>query len=320
MKKTRPFFLQWQNILGLLLVVGFFLLAILAPFLSPDNPKSPGPFQRVEKFAITDREPKPPEAAPPLGTLPGNLDVYHALIWGMRDALKFGLQVAVFTAVIGVIYGAVSAYVGGWLNRLMMRICDSFLAFPVIAGVVLLQQLWFAAIENAGGFYYQGQWLTEPDESARMVVWLLEHLDPLLLTLILFSWMPYARLINVLVSTLKNMDFIHAARAVGAKPARIIFRHLIPNAISPAFVLAARDVGGVVILQATFTFIGISSGSTWGTMLVQGRDWVIGPGGGIFKHWWVFLPATVALMLFGIGWNLLGDGLADLFDPHSKKA
>ena len=96
----------------------------------------------------------------------------------------------------------------------------------------------------------------------------------------------------------------------------IILRHIIPNSISPSVVLAARDVGSMVILQATFTFVGLAGGSVWGQMLVMGRNWIIGPGGNILHFWWTFLPATLALVFFGIGWNLLGDGINDLLDPH----
>ena len=82
--------------------------------------------------------------------------------------------------------------------------------------------------------------------------------------------------------------------------------------------LAARDVGSMVILQATFTFIDLDGSSTWGNMLVMGRDWVLGPGGGIFAYWWVYIPATLVLVLFGVGWNLLGDGLSELLDPRDS--
>jgi peptide/nickel transport system permease protein len=145
---------------------------------------------------------------------------------------------------------------------------------------------------------------------------LLQAISPLMLTLILFSWMPYARLTNVIVITLKQVEFVQAARAIGARPSRIIRRHLIPNSVTPSVVLAARDVGSMVIIQAAFTFIGLDGSSTWGNILALGRDWILGPGGGIFAYWWVYVPATLALILFGIGWNLLGDGLSELLDPR----
>ncbi len=128
--------------------------------------------------------------------------------------------------------------------------------------------------------------------------------------------MPYARLVNTTVMKIKSKSYIEAARSVGVRNGRIIFRHILPNSISPAIVLAARDVGGMVLLQAVFTFIGLGGDSPWGMLLASGRDWVIGPGGGIFAYWWVFLPATLALILFGIGWNLLGDGLNDVLNPR----
>jgi peptide/nickel transport system permease protein len=145
----------------------------------------------------------------------------------------------------------------------------------------------------------------------------LMHVDPVLVSLILFSWMPFARLMNTMVLTLKKTEFIHAARAIGARPWWIIRKHLIPNAVGPSIVLAARDVGSSVILQATLTFVGLGGASPWGILLAMGRDWVIGPGGQLFNTWWVFLPATLAIILFGVAWNLLGDGLAEALEPTS---
>jgi peptide/nickel transport system permease protein len=130
-----------------------------------------------------------------------------------------------------------------------------------------------------------------------------------MLTLILFSWMPYARIINATTLRLRQVDFIQASRALGASKIRIIFRHLLPNIISPAIVLMARDFGGMVVLSAAFTFIGISGSSPWGAIIGVGRDWIIGPGGNPFVYWWTYVPATLALLFFGIGWNLIGDGL-----------
>jgi peptide/nickel transport system permease protein len=121
------------------------------------------------------------------------------------------------------------------------------------------------------------------------------------------------RLVNSMVITLKQTDFIQAARALGASSFWIVRKHLIQNATGPAMVLAARDVGGVVLLQATLTFISLGGDSVWGTMLSDGRNWVLGPGGNLLTYWWVFLPPTLAVILFGIAWNIFGDGLSDLY-------
>jgi peptide/nickel transport system permease protein len=254
-----------------------------------------------------------------LGMLPRGIDVYHALVWGSRDALRFGLIVTISTALFGIFYGALSGVVSQRMSGLMMNIADSFLAFPPIAGVVFLQQLFAATLVAMGGMYFyspQGQ-VIDVAGPKTLIQTLLETVNPLMLSLIVFSWMPYARLVNSIVLTLRQTDFVQAARALGGSPFWVIRRHLLPNSIAPAMVLAARDVGGVVLLQATLTFINIGGGSVWGSMLAQARNWVIGPGGNLLTYWWVFLPPTLAVILFGIAWNVLGDGLSDVLDPRA---
>jgi peptide/nickel transport system permease protein len=134
-----------------------------------------------------------------------------------------------------------------------------------------------------------------------------------MLSLIVLSWMPYARLVYSIVITLKQTDFVQAARALGGGAFWIIRKHLLPNSTGPAMVLAARDVGGVVVLQATLTFINIGGDSVWGLMLAQGRNWILGPGGNLFTYWWAFLPPTLAVIVFGVAWNMLGDSLSDSY-------
>ncbi|NJN55703.1 MAG: ABC transporter permease subunit [Anaerolineae bacterium] len=129
-----------------------------------------------------------------------------------------------------------------------------------------------------------------------------------MLTLILFSWMPYARMTNATVSQLRQTEYIQAAIALGASGPRLLRRHLLPNALSPVIVLMARDVGGMVVLAATFVFIGFGGDIAWAIMLVASRDFVIGLGGNPFVYWWAFVPIALALTLFALGWNLLGDG------------
>jgi peptide/nickel transport system permease protein len=171
-----------------------------------------------------------------------------------------------------------------------------------------------------GGMYFSnpiyGQ-IIEINGPATTIQVVIETINPLMLALILFSWMPYSRLVYSIVLTLRESEFMHASRALGANTSWLIRKHLVPNSTSPAMVLAARDVGGVVLLQATLTFINIGGDSVWGTMLATGRNWMLGPGGSLMTYWWVFIPATLAIMFFGIGWNMLGDGLSDAFDPRA---
>lgn len=318
MSNTQLFFRRWQNWIGLILILVFIVVAVAAPNLSPGDPDAPGPFLRVGRS--TEPKPRPPDENAILGMLPFGFDVYHALIWGSRDALQFGLIVTVFTALVGSVYGAASGYLGGRLGGLMLRVADAFLAFPPIAAVVFLQQLFITTITSLGGFYSEGEIysFTSTPIAVTVIQTLLERVNPLMLSLILFSWMPYARLVHSIVLTLKQTEFIQAARALGASPFWVIRKHLLRNPTGPAIVLAARDVGGVVLLQATLTFINIGGDSVWGTMLAQGRNWVLGPGGNLLTYWWVFLPPTLAVMLFGVAWNLFGDSLNDLLVPAGQ--
>jgi peptide/nickel transport system permease protein len=325
MRLFRRFFSRWQNWLGLLMVAGFIFVAISAPLLSPNNPENPGPFKVVG--SIYDFEPQAPNPEEPLGTLPGQVSVYHALIWGTRSALFFGLLVSVISGIIGVLIGTISAYAGGFLNNFLMRVSDAFLAFPTIAAVVLIQQVVYIILTSMGIIYTpagSGGIFTQssvsgnysfPENLSPFLV-LLKKTDPVMIAFILFSWVPYARVMNTVVLRVKRLEYVEAAQSMGVKKMRIIFKHLIPNSIASAIILAARDVGGVVVLQSTFTFIGLGNGSPWATVLVAGRNWIYSPGG-ILNYWWVFLPATLAIVLFGIGWNLLGDGLNDSLNPRS---
>jgi len=319
MRRYSKFFSHKQNWLGLIIVLIFVAVAIAAPAISPQTPDDLGYFKRVGQFS--DLTPHPPSQVAKFGTLPGQFDVFHTLVWGTRNALQFGLLVALLSAFIGIIFGAVSGYAGGIVNNVMMRISDAFLAFPVIAGVVFLQQLHSVVMATAGGtFSLHIPLFLDPSETVREISpiqKLLELVDPLMLSLILFSWMPYARLVNSMVLGLKRMEFVQAARALGASPFRIIGRHLIPNSVSPAIVLAARDVGNVVLLQATLTFIQIGGNSPWGELLARGRNFILGPGGSLLTYWWVYIPATLVVVIFGVSWNLLGDGINDAMDPGS---
>lgn len=318
----RRFFSSRQNWLGLVIMVAFVAVAIAAPSLSPQfDPENPAPYKSVgERF---DRDPHPPSATSPLGTTPQlfvvnvgqghQWDVLHTLVWGTRSALRFGLLVTAVTAVFGVFIGAISGYVGGVANALAMRITDAFLAFPVIAAVWLFQRVLSTTLVPdptlppvAPTF-----WQTVVDTL---------QIDAVMLALIAFSWMPYARIINASVNQVKQAEFVVAARAMGANGRRILWRHLLPNTLAPAVVLAARDVGAMVILESAFTFIGIGSGNVaWGVMLVAGRDYILGQSGNPFIYWWVFVPISLAIILFSIGANLLGDGLNTLLNPRGAR-
>jgi peptide/nickel transport system permease protein len=318
MKRGTRFLKHWQNLLGLGLVAVFLSLAVAAPYLAPLQSSK----EEYESFrlvrSLDGGLPYSPRPEALLGTVAmgvggRQLDVFYTLVWGSRSALRFGLAAACFTAMIGILIGAISGFIGGWVKGLLMRTTDAFLAFPIIAGVVFFLQLLnlSKAYNPTAGIPLSGG----PSPVSPLIA-LFQWIDPVLLALILFSWMPYARLTYTQVLNIRQAEYVQAAEALGAGSGRIIFRHLIPNSIAPAIVLAASQVGGMVLLQATLTFIGIPAGSEWGELLAIGRRWIIGPLDNPFAYWWVFIPITSALILFGIGWNLLGDGLNDWLNPR----
>ncbi|HNS53061.1 MAG TPA: ABC transporter permease [Anaerolineae bacterium] len=302
MRSWRRAFKNRQVRLACLILGGYILVAMLAPVLAPpDDPGNPGTARIVGRPRVG--LPQPPSREALLGTTPQQFDVYYSVVWGTRSALRFGLVVTLSTALLGTLLGAVSGYAGGIVHSLILRIGDGFLAFPVLAAVWLIGQVLLPA----------NIWV-EPTRIQQ--VFLNLHLSPVLMALIVFSWVPYTRLVSVTIRQLKQADYIMAARAVGVRGSRILRRHLLPNALAPAIVMAARDVGAMVVLAAAFQFIGMGGGTAWGELLAVGRDYIVGAGGNPLAYWWVFLPATLALILFGVGWNLLGDGLNAVLDPR----
>jgi peptide/nickel transport system permease protein len=302
MRRLRRALSNGQVLLAAGILALFVAVAILAPQLAPPNdPENPSSTRIVE--GNRRAMPQPPSEQALLGTTVGQLDIYYSLVWGTRSALRFGLLVAASTAMIGLLVGAVGGYFGGLVHGLITRVTDGFIAFPAIAAIWLIRQVMMPP-----NIYAE---LTPLQQAFYGL-----HLTPVLVALILFSWMPYARLVSVNMIQLRQAEYVQAARAMGMRKRRIIWRHLLPNALSPILVMASRDVGAMVVLAAAFNFIGMGRSTEWGDLLVLGRDYVIGLGGNPLSYWWVFVPATLALVLFGIGWNLAGDALRDVLDPH----
>ena len=329
-KGLRGFLSSRSNGVGLVIVALFLCVAVAAPLLArPEDPDHPSDSKFIE--GITQIDPLPPSREVLLGTVAHfaelngartlmHFDIFYSLVWGTRSVLRFGLLTALSAAALGVFVGLVSGYIGGVVNTVVMRLTDSFLAFPVIAGVWLFRVIMMTAgLELVD--YANFTSAAVPETLFQRLVLALE-VDPVMLSLILFSWMAYARIINANVMALKQTEFTIAAKSLGAGNWRIIFRHLLPNAITPAIVLVARDIGGMVIMQAAFAFVGVSGtvDSTaipeWSRLLMLGRHWIIGQGGNPLTYWWMYLPVTLSLVLFGAGWNLLGDGINAALNPR----
>jgi peptide/nickel transport system permease protein len=233
---------------------------------------------------------EPPSLAHPFGTDEAARDLFSRVLFGGRFSLSIGFIVVALTATIGLIYGAVSGYYGGRVDEIMMRIVDLIFAFP---GLVLA----LIIIAVLGKGYWE-----------------------LVLAFSVFGWAGYARLIRGEILTVKENEYVTAAKALGARDRRIIFRHVVPNAIAPLIVQASLSVGTVVIGVAALGFLGLGmppGSAEWGTMLDATRETIVqGPGGTI--PWWATVFPGGAIFLFVMSMNLIGDGINDALDAQER--
>lgn len=298
-------------VVGILFAIFFVAVAVLAPVISP-MAEDGATFKQVGRKS--DFKPHPPSEEAILGTLPQQFDVFHSLVWGARDALKFSFVVVIFSLFFGGLLGAISGLAGGWVNRVIMRVTDTFLTIPLIVGVVFLQQLVMVSIDALTDIPTYQMWMAGGgvEVGTNGLIDFFAKVDPLLFSFLALSWMTYARMMNASVINVKQEEFIEAARSVGVKNSRLLFRHILPNAYHPLLVMASRDLGNVLILNATLTFLKIGGQSVWGELLSMGRDWIIGPKGSLLDTWWVYLPVTIVVIVFSVTWNLIGEGLQRL--------
>jgi peptide/nickel transport system permease protein len=298
------------SIIGLFLIIFYMVVALAAPVLAP--PKATGdPFQIPRDGFSSD--PKPPGTAwtrnaPAIpfwykavtgkdkwvhlfGTSEGQYDIFYAMVWGTRTAFKTGLVVTFTTLLIGVIIGSVSAYYGGIVDNLIMRVVDVFLILPSILAALILAAVLTPRIGKS--------------------------LVPTMTALIAFGWMGYSRIVRGDILSVKERDYVMAARVIGVKDSRILFRHILPNAIFPTLILASLAIGDVVLSFAALSFLGIGTEigyADWGQILSFARNWITS----LNTYWWIIVWPGVTLVLFVLGWNLLGDALRDVLDPRMR--
>ena len=298
------------SIVGSVLILLFVLVALGAPLLAPPlNPNDPYTIPRDGVKA----QPRPPGTEwrvkqPPLpfwwktvtgkdewvhllGTSQGQYDIYYGVIWGTRTAFKTGLIVVLATVVIGVVIGSVSAYYGGLIDNVLMRIVDVLIILPSLMATLIL--------------------------AAVLTPMLGRTTLPAMIALIAFGWMGYARIIRGDILSVKERDFVMAARVIGAQDRRILFKHIIPNAIFPTLVLASLGIGDVVLAFAALSFLGIGTDlgyADWGQVLSFARNWMTS----LNTYWYIIVYPGIALILFVMGWNLLGDALRDVLDPRLR--
>ncbi len=278
------------SITGTALVTLFALVAIFAPLIAPPAPSgNPYIIPRVSFVA----EPLPPGSGELLGTTQGQYDLFYGIIWGTRTAFKVGLIVTGCTFVLGGLAGSISGYVGGWLDNVIQRIVEIFLAFPFLLAALTLATVLGARIQNG--------------------------LLTGMIALIAFGWPGYARLIRGDVLSVKERDFVVASRALGAGGGRILFRRVIPNAIFSLLVVASLDIGTNVLAFAALSFLGLGAGegyADWGQLLSYARNWI--PS--LNTYWWIVVYPGIALLLFVLAFNLIGDAFRDALDPRAERA
>jgi peptide/nickel transport system permease protein len=302
---------------GFFISLGFVLIAIFAPLLAPprDNclrdfevptgssvynpagalfwkalfvpPQSCFSINRISFSSV----PTPPGVdGAILGTTTG-YDIFYGLVWGTRTAFQLAVLVVGMTVLIGLVVGSIAGYFGGWLDNLFMRLVDIVFAFPSLILTVVI-----ASILGKG-------------------------LDKIALAFIIVGWAGYARVVRGEILKTRALEFVDGARAMGASNFQIIFRHVLPNSVTTLIALVVLDFGTVPLQAAALSFLGLGTPpgyADWGQMVSFARATMIGPVGQPLAYWFSWFFPGFAILMFGLGWSLLGDALRDALDPREK--
>ena len=260
--------------LGLFIIVAFVVLSLIAPLLAPYSPSAQDLGNRLA----------PPSFAHWLGTDELGRDILSRILFGGRVTLGMVIAVVVLVAPIGLFIGCIAGYFGGIVDTVLMRVTDVFLAFPR-----LILALAFVAALKPG-------------------------VESAVLAIALTAWPPYARLARAETMTLRNSDFIAAAKLTGAMPFRIILRHIMPLCVPSVIVRITLDMSSIIITAASLGFLGMGAqppSPEWGAMIATAKRF-------IFEQWWVATIPGIAIFLVSLAFNFLGDGLRDVLDPKQN--
>jgi len=260
---------------GSVLVLFLFVVSLLAPWLAPYDPNA------IDLKNILSS----PSVAHLFGTDQLGRDVCSRMIWGAGISLKVGFVATGIAIVIGTILGAVAGYYGGWVDDLIMRFVDIMLCFPTFFLILAVIALLEPSIWN------------------------------IMIIIGITGWMGITRLVRADFISLKQRDFILAARVIGASDLRIIFVHMLPNAMASVLVAATLGVAGAILTESALSFLGIGvqpPTPSWGNILTAGKD-------NIDIAWWLSLYPGLAILLTVLGYNLLGEGIRDSLDPRLRR-
>jgi len=260
--------------LGLAIVLFLILMAIFAPLLAPYDP-----IMRIKEDSSLA-----PSRTHLFGTDLLGRDIFSRVIYGSRISIEVGVVAVGISVILGLFFGALAGYYGRWPDAIIMRVADIFFAFPYILGAIAIMTILGSGIVN------------------------------IFIAIGVLGWAYFARVFRGSILSIKNKEYIEAAKALGASNTRIITKHIFPNAIAPIIVLATMNVGTAIIVEAALSFLGIGvqpPTPAWGKMLSEALDFIdIAP--------WMMLFPGLAIVFTVLGFVLLGDGLRDAFDPKMK--
>lgn len=272
---TRTVMSNFALMAGALLTLFIIATALLAPLIAPFDPSIQDTSRRLEG----------PSREHLLGLDDLGRDVLSRVLYGSRVSLRVGFSVVFLASIVGVALGAMAGYFGGWPDTIIMRLSDILLAFP---GILLA--IAFVAVLGPS-------------------------LNNVIIALSVIGWVGYARLVRGQVLKVREIEFVTAARALGARSHRVIIFHLLPNVINPVIVMATLGLAGAILSEAALSFLGLGvqpPTPSWGAMLSTGRRYL-----GLANHLAIF--PGIAIMLAVMGLNFLGDGLIDALDPKYRK-
>jgi peptide/nickel transport system permease protein len=234
--------------------------------------------------------PQPPSETLWMGASSGGYDIYYGLVWGTRSAFYVGVLVVGIGLALGIVVGSIAGYFGGWIDNLFMRFVDIIYALPgLLISIVVVTVL--------------GRSLTN-----------------VMLSIAFVGWIGYARILRGDILQIKQREFVDGARALGAKGARVIFRHILPNTLGTLLIVASLDIGAVVLGVAALSFLGLGAEAgyaDWGQMINFARNWIKGPPNNPFAYWYVSFYPGLVIFMFVLAWNLLGDAVRDVLDVRS---
>jgi peptide/nickel transport system permease protein len=320
MKVVKSLLTNPTSLIGILLLLAFVVVAVAAPWIAPPAARARDPYMIPrDGFGPT---PQAPSDEHLFGTTEGQYDIFYGVVWGTRTAFRVGVVITIFTTIFGLLVGSFSAYYGGWIDEVFMRITEIFMAFPFLLAAITLSSV-LQTIYGRG----EAGFLVLMAKALALVTFFhnpTKTLDPLqlqvltgMLAIICFGWMTYARVIRGNILALRDQEYAMAARAVGAGNLRILFRHLLPNAIFPVVVIASMNIGSYVLNFAALSFLGLGAQqgyADWGQMINFARNWI--PS--LAEHWYIVLYPGLAIVLFVLAWNLVGDALRDTLDPRLR--